>query len=197
MHKNLRLLAAGFSLAAILAACSSTGASPSAVAPSAAAPSVAAPSVAPSVAAPSAAASAEASAAAASAEASAPASAATTSALALKTGALGSYIVDGDGKTLYVFLPDEAAGKPTCYDKCAGAWPALTAASVPTVGTGLDATKLTLVDRTDGTKQVMFGKYPLYYFSGDKAAGDTNGQGVGGSWFVVGADGEEIKAGAS
>jgi predicted lipoprotein with Yx(FWY)xxD motif len=191
MHKNLRLLAAGFSLAAILAACSSTGASPSA-----AAPTVAAPSVAPSVAAPAAAASAEAS-AAASAEASAPASAATASAIALKTGALGSYIVDGDGKTLYVFLPDEAAGKPTCYDKCAGAWPALTAASVPTVGTGLDATKLVLVDRTDGTKQVMFGKYPLYYFSGDKAAGDTNGQGVGGNWFVVGADGEEIKAGAS
>ena len=34
---------------------------------------------------------------------------------------------------------------------------------------------------------------PLYYFAGDAKPGDTNGQGVGKVWFVVGADGELVK----
>ena len=169
MHKTLRLAAAGLGLAAVLAACSSSGSSPSA-----AAPSVAAPSVEPSVAAPSEAASAEASAAA-----SAEASAAAGGGLALTTGALGSFVVAPDGKTLYLFTPDEG-GKPTCYDDCAATWPPLTAADLPAAGTGLDASKLTLVDRTDGTKQVAYNNWPLYFFAADKAAGDTGGQGLGG-----------------
>ena len=68
---------------------------------------------------------------------------------------------------------------------------------MPTVGTGLDATKLTLVDRTDGTKQVMFGKYPLYYFAATRLPVTPTVRASVGSWFVVGADGEEIKAAAS
>ena len=59
----------------------------------------------------------------------------------------------------------------------------------PTAGEGLDATKLTTVDRTDGTKQVKYGDWPLYYFAGDSAAGDANGQGLGEKWFVVDASG--------
>jgi predicted lipoprotein with Yx(FWY)xxD motif len=51
---------------------------------------------------------------------------------------------------------------------------------------------LTTVDRTDGSKQVKFGDWPLYYFGGDTKAGDTNGQGIGGIWYVVGADGAAI-----
>ena len=30
------------------------------------------------------------------------------------------------------------------------------------------------------------GAWPLYRFAGDAAPGDTNGQGSGGVWFVVG-----------
>ena len=103
-------------------------------------------------------------------------------------------MVDAAGKTLYMFTPDEDAGKPTCYDQCAENWPALTADAVPAAGAGLDASKLKLVDRTDGTKQVMYGDYTLYYFAGDPAAGDINGQGQGGKWYVVGADAEPIKS---
>jgi hypothetical protein len=33
----------------------------------------------------------------------------------------------------------------------------------------------------------------LYRFSGDAAAGDTNGQGQGGVWFVVAPDGTLIE----
>ncbi len=167
MHKNSRFLVLGVALIAIVAACSSSGASPSAAAPSAAAPS-----------------------AAPSAAASAPAAGTT---IALADSSLGKILVDSKGMTLYMFDPD-AAGTPTCYDACATNWPALLADGTPTAGTGLDAAKLATVDRTDGGKQVKFGTWPLYYFAADAAAGDTKGQGQGGVWWVVGADGAPIKA---
>ena len=64
-------------------------------------------------------------------------------------------------------------------------------------GAGLDAAKFTTIARDDGTKQVAFFGHPLYFFAGDKAAGDTTGQGVGGKWYVVGADGAMIGAEAA
>jgi predicted lipoprotein with Yx(FWY)xxD motif len=121
---------------------------------------------------------------------SASASAAAGAEIKLADSSLGQIIVDGAGKTLYMFTPDEG-GTPTCYDDCATAWPPLT--GEVTAGTGLDASKLTFVDRTDGSKQVKYGEYPLYYFAKDAAAGDVNGQGLNDKWYVVGADGEPIK----
>lgn len=168
MQTRPRLMVLGIGLIAVLAACSSSGASSSPAA--SVVPSTAA-SVAPS------------------AEASAPATGTT---IALADSALGKIVVDGEGKTLYMFTPD-AGGTPTCYGDCATNWPALTATGTPTAGTGLDAAKVTTVDRTDGGKQVKYGEFPLYYFAADKAVGDTNGQGVGEKWYVVGADGVPIK----
>ena len=179
MDRRFRYVVLGFGLALSLAACSSNSAA--SVAPPTAAASVAAPSTAASEAAPSAAPSA-----------SAAASASTGATIALKTTSLGTIIVDAQGRTLYKF-DNDTAGKSTCYDQCAANWPALVAAGTPTAGPGLDASKLTTVDRTDGTKQVKYGEFPLYYFAADKAAGDTNGQGKGKIWWVVGADGKPIE----
>lgn len=162
-----KLVAALFATVAIVAACSSGGGGASS-APSAAAPS----------------------ASASEAPASASASAAAGAEIKLADSSLGQIIVDAEGKTLYMFTPDEA-GTPTCYDDCATAWPPLTGEA--TAGTGLDASKLTVVDRTDGSKQVKYGNWPLYYFANDAAAGDVNGQGLNDKWYVVGADGEPIK----
>ena len=172
------LLPALLAATAVVAACTSGGGAT-------AAPSVAAPSVAPS----------EAPSASASEAASASAPAAAAAEIALADSSLGQIIVDGEGKTLYTFQPDEA-GTPTCYDDCATAWPPLLAddAASVTAGTGLDATKITVVDRTDGGKQVKYGNWPLYYFANDAAAGDVNGQGLNDVWYVVGADGEPIKS---
>jgi predicted lipoprotein with Yx(FWY)xxD motif len=39
----------------------------------------------------------------------------------------------------------------------------------------------------------VYGGWPLYYFASDSAPGDTNGQGVGDVWYVIGADGEFIQ----
>ena len=112
----------------------------------------------------------------------------------LATSPLGQIVVDGAGKTLYAFTPDEAEGLPTCYGECAGNWPSLAAPDEITVGEGLDDSAFTSVPRTDGAgDQVKFGDFPLYYFAGDSAAGQVNGQGLVDKWFVVGADGKLIK----
>jgi predicted lipoprotein with Yx(FWY)xxD motif len=180
MHSTLRPLFMILAIVALLAACTTPAATtapsvaaPSAAAPSEAAPSEAAPSEAPSEAAPSA--------------------AAGDATIAIATNALGDIIVDAEGKTLYGFTPD-TEGTPTCYDDCAIAWPPLLAegGAAPTAGAGLDATKLTTVARTDGTMQVKYGDWPLYYFANDAAAGDTNGQGLNNVWYVVDAAGALI-----
>ena len=173
-----RLALASLPLMLVVAACSSSGGASTA------------PSTAPSSA-PSAAASEAPSAAPSEAASEAPSAAAGLT-LALADTALGKVIVDGEGKVLYLFTPDEAGGEPTCYDTCAENWPPLTADAAPSAGDGLDASKITLVARTDGTQQVKYGEYPLYYFAGDAAAGETNGQGLNEKWYVLGADGEEI-----
>jgi predicted lipoprotein with Yx(FWY)xxD motif len=109
------------------------------------------------------------------------------------TNALGQILVGPNGNTLYGFTPDEAAGKPTCNTGCIDSWPALTVTGTDyTLGTGLDKSKFKLVARDDGTMQLQVGNYPLYYFAADAYAGDTNGQGKFGKWFVANPDGELI-----
>lgn len=105
---------------------------------------------------------------------------------------LGTILVDADGKTLYMFIPDEEEGEPTCYEDCAVSWPPLEATGEPTAGAGLDASLLGTVERTDGSTQVTYNDLTLYRFSGDEAAGDTNGQGLNDVWWVVSAGGEPV-----
>jgi hypothetical protein len=44
----------------------------------------------------------------------------------------------------------------------------------------------------DGLEQATIDERPLYYYAGDNAPGDVNGHGVGGNWFAVRADGENV-----
>jgi predicted lipoprotein with Yx(FWY)xxD motif len=105
---------------------------------------------------------------------------------------LGEILTDGDGNTLYGFTND-ADGVPTCSGDCAATWPAHIVEGEPVIGPNLDPATFTLVDGVDGGTQLKAGKWPLYRFSGDAAPGDVNGQGSGGVWFVVAADGSLIK----
>lgn len=100
-------------------------------------------------------------------------------------------ILASDGRTLYTFAPDNG-GASTCYDDCATNWPPLLADSDVTAGDGLDASLFGTVARDDGGEQVTVGGWPLYFFAGDAAAGDVNGQGVGDVWYAVGPDGTAI-----
>jgi predicted lipoprotein with Yx(FWY)xxD motif len=99
---------------------------------------------------------------------------------------LGTILTDADGRTLYLFENDHQA-QSTCYETCADNWPALTGTA--TAGQGVDASMLGTTTRTDGTKQVTYNGWPLYHYSGDERPGDTNGQGIGGVWYAMGADG--------
>jgi predicted lipoprotein with Yx(FWY)xxD motif len=105
---------------------------------------------------------------------------------------LGDVLVDAEGATLYVFLQD-ADGKSNCADACAQTWPPLEADGEPAGGEGIDSDELGTIERDDGTSQVTYHDRPLYTYSGDTESGDTKGQGVGGNWYVVGADGEPIE----
>ena len=119
------------------------------------------------------------------------AAAATGEAIAIVSTDLGDVLADGEGRTLYLFNPD-AQGDPTCYDECADAWPALV--GEVQAGDGVDASLLGSATRTDGAVQVTYNGWPLYYFSGDVAPGDTNGQGLNDVWWVVDATGNAVGA---
>jgi len=98
--------------------------------------------------------------------------------------ALGMIFTDPAGKTLYLFTKDTVAGESTCYDDCAVNWPIFTSTEPLGLPGNIEG-ELTLITRTDGTTQVAYNGIPLYYFIGDTAPGDTNGQGKGDVWWVV------------
>ena len=117
------------------------------------------------------------------------ASAASGAQITLASTPAGQALAGPNGKTLYFFTPDKTPGKSACNGDCAKSWPPLTAQGTATAGNGVDGSKLGTLTRDDGTMQVSYNGHPLYYYSGDTQAGQSNGQGVGGIWFIATADG--------
>jgi predicted lipoprotein with Yx(FWY)xxD motif len=60
----------------------------------------------------------------------------------VKTGTvsgLGTVLVNGQGLTLYMFVPDHQRGRSTCYNACASSWPPLrlpTGVTIPVAAEG-------------------------------------------------------------
>jgi predicted lipoprotein with Yx(FWY)xxD motif len=105
----------------------------------------------------------------------------------------GEVLVDAAGLSLYVYTPDGDLGVSTCTGGCAQAWPPAAPAAAEAVGKGLGSgATLSVITRDDGTTQLAVNGQPLYRFAGDAAAGDTNGQGSGGVWYLVSADGVKV-----
>jgi predicted lipoprotein with Yx(FWY)xxD motif len=105
-----------------------------------------------------------------------------------------SFLTDGKGRSLYLWVPDTST-MSTCSGACATAWPPLTVKGAPTAGTGATASDLATITRSDGSKQVTYAGHPLYYFAGDKAPGQTNGEGsngFGAPWYLVAPSGQQI-----
>jgi predicted lipoprotein with Yx(FWY)xxD motif len=113
---------------------------------------------------------------------------------------LGQILVDGNGKTLYLFEADTST-QSTCSGACAQAWPPLTTTGAPTAAGTVSPSLLGTTTRTDGTTQVTFNRHPLYYFVSDNQPGDTKGEGVtafGAGWDVLSPNGAKIeKSGSS
>ncbi|MFD3718885.1 SCO0930 family lipoprotein [Streptomyces sp. NPDC058674] len=108
---------------------------------------------------------------------------------------LGSAVTDSEGWTLYRF--DKDATKPpksNCDGDCAKVWPAV-AADDAKAGAGIEAGLLGSVARSDGTRQLTLAGWPVYRYAKDTKTGDTLGEGVGGTWHVLGADGKPAVAG--
>lgn len=106
----------------------------------------------------------------------------------------GTYLTDGTGRALYMWDADRG-GTSTCYGDCAVDWPPLTVQDEATAGDGVESTLIGYVTREDGTKQVTYGGWPLYYFKTDIAPGQLAGQGdtgYGAVWWVISPSGNPL-----
>jgi predicted lipoprotein with Yx(FWY)xxD motif len=110
------------------------------------------------------------------------------------TTSLGTFLVAGNGSTVYLFEKDKTS-KSTCSGSCAKAWPPLLTSGRPTAGSGVKSSLIGTTKRADGTTQVTYHGHPLYLFVGDAKPGATKGEGskaFGAGWYVVKADGQKI-----
>ncbi|MBV7332322.1 cytochrome P460 family protein [Chloroflexi bacterium TSY] len=107
------------------------------------------------------------------------------------TDALGGFLVDSNGMTLYLFAEDEP-GISKCDANCLLIWPPLLTDGEPVAGEGVDAALLGTTTLANGATQVTYNGWPLYYFARDVNPGDTAGQERGDVWFVITAEGEGV-----
>lgn len=105
---------------------------------------------------------------------------------------VGEILVDGEGRSLYLFENDEQ-GESTCTDDCAATWPPLTTTGEPTAEGGPDEGALGTITREDGSTQVTYNDWPLYHYADDSEPGDTAGQGIGDVWWLVDPAGEPVR----
>jgi predicted lipoprotein with Yx(FWY)xxD motif/cytochrome c553 len=104
----------------------------------------------------------------------------------------GTYLTDTNGNSLYLFLNDQQGEESNCADTCAQSWPPFLTGGELIAAEGVDESLLGTVRRSDGTTQVTYNGWPVYYFIRDKAPGDTLGQGVGTVWHLVSPTGRGI-----
>jgi predicted lipoprotein with Yx(FWY)xxD motif len=112
-----------------------------------------------------------------------------------QSSSVGKILTDGSGRTLYLFEKDTGP-KSTCSGACAADWPPFTVKSKPAVAGGAMSADIALIKRGGGQEQVTYKGHPLYYYTGDKSAGDMNGQGVeafGAEWYVLSPAGSKVE----
>jgi predicted lipoprotein with Yx(FWY)xxD motif len=114
---------------------------------------------------------------------------------------VGSVLANGQGRTLYIFVPD-AAKNVTCTGGCAAAWPPLSIPSGQTA-TATGAVKRSLISSDpdpSGGRVVTYNGWPLYLYVADPNPGTDNGEGInssGGLWYVIAPSGKVVKTKAS
>ena len=117
---------------------------------------------------------------------------ASSAVLTTADSSLGEIVVDGEGMTVYMYDNDtQGADVSVCEGECATNWPAVTTDSDSPDVEGVTG-EVGTIEGVDGSTQVTLNGWPLYYFIGDEASGDTNGQGVNEVWWVLTPDGERF-----
>jgi predicted lipoprotein with Yx(FWY)xxD motif len=108
---------------------------------------------------------------------------------------VGKVLVDSEGMTHYYFQKDQkGSGVSKCEGACAEAWPPLTTGGEPEAMSGVNASMLGAIERSDGTMQVTYAGWPLYTFVEDKKAGEDNGtdsKAFGASWYPLHPNGQK------
>lgn len=113
----------------------------------------------------------------------------------------GPHLTDEAGRSFYMFSADQqgtdsAPAVSNCNDACAEAWPPLTITDPLDVRGRIDENLIGQTERADGSTQVTFGGWPLYYYARHEGVGRLSGQLVeefGGIWYLVAPDGAAIK----
>jgi predicted lipoprotein with Yx(FWY)xxD motif len=110
---------------------------------------------------------------------------------------IGRVLVDGKGRTLYLYEPDHR-GRSTCVEICAKQWPPLVlpkGVTRPEAGKGVLVRLLGTTRRPNGSLQVTYAGWPLYLWQGDSAPGQANGEGEDmGLWWAVSRTGSKAPA---
>ncbi len=112
---------------------------------------------------------------------------------------LGTVVVDGRGRTVYILTSGGHTNLP-CTDAsgCTKYWPALPlpgGVSAATSGTGIKASLLGAKKLSDGKTYPTYNGWLMYEYSGDSGPGQANGQGIksfGGTWYVLDASGNPV-----
>ena len=171
MKKHLSIGLSAFALAALLSGCGGgTTTTPTSAAPATSAP----------------------------AESSAPASSAPSSmsaaVLSVADSKAGQIVVAEQGLSVYFFTKNtKDSGNSVCTGACLTSWPPVTSTTATPTVNGVTG-KVGTIPTADGKMQVTINGMPIYYYSKDQTAGDINGQGVGGVWYLVSPSGEMITA---
>ena len=97
----------------------------------------------------------------------------------MRDSSVGPILTTPGGMTVYTFDRD-SPNASNCDNTCATIWqPVIAPSNAQPFG------QMTIVARTDGTRQWAYGGKPLYLYANDHAPGDVTGNGQGGMWHVV------------
>lgn len=113
-----------------------------------------------------------------------------------KSSALGRYLTDSAGRTLYHFNADKK-DQSKCTGLCSEVWPpVLVKQGKATAGKGVKSKLLGTIKLTKSIRQVTYNHMPLYYFALDGGhKGVANGQDqkvAGNTWWAVAPNGSVI-----
>jgi predicted lipoprotein with Yx(FWY)xxD motif len=115
--------------------------------------------------------------------------------LTARSSAFGRILFDGRGYALYAFTSDPR-GRSACSGACAEAWPPYIVSGRLRAGAGVKKSLLGTIRRPDGSRQLTYAGHPLYYYVGDRRAGEVRCQNVfefGGLWLVVRPSGRLVR----
>lgn len=110
---------------------------------------------------------------------------------------LGTILVNAEGHTLYMFVPDRHR-KVTCTNECATVWPPvmLPDGSTAKAGSGARPALLGSAPDPSGGRVATYAGWPLYTYVSDIRPGRAAGQALnlnGGLWYVMRPSGAIVR----